>query len=180
MAHAERLLELIDELEEVSTAVSNDEMTAVVEVMCKSLYKATSRGNVSISLAAQQQVCKIPEYVMAATATRRSSSGGGAAATPSGGGKAKVDAPKAAAKSPGKRPAGGAGGGSGGGASSGSSGGGSAGGAKAAKVNKWPDVAGEKGPNGLARIVGGNPAGEPCSCHSKPGGCPFTTCSYCH
>lgn len=71
MAHAERLLELIDELEEVSTAVSNDEMTAVVEVMCKSLYKATSRGNVSISLAAQQQVCKIPEYVMAATATRR-------------------------------------------------------------------------------------------------------------
>ena len=178
-AHAERLLELSDELEEVSTALSNDEMTAVVEVMCKSLHKATSRGNVSISLAAQQQVCKIPEYVMAATA-RRSSSGGGGTAKSSGGGKAKVDAPKPAAKSPGKRPAGGAGGGSGGGSSGGSSGGGSAGGAKAAKVTKWADVAGEKGPNGLARMVGGNPAGEPCSRHAKPGGCPFTTCSFSH
>ena len=90
LAHAERLLELLDELEEVSTALSNDEMTAVVEVMCKSLLKATSRGNVSISLAAQQQVCKIPEYVMAVTATRRSSGGGGGSAKPSGGVKAKV------------------------------------------------------------------------------------------
>jgi len=90
------------------------------------------------------------------------------------------DPPKPAAKANGMRPAGGSGGGSGGGSSSGTPGGGSSNGAKAAKTTKWPDVAGEKRPNRLVRMVGGNPAGEPCSRHSKPGGCPFTTCSYCH
>ena len=44
---------------------------------------------------------------------------------------------------------------------------------------KYPDELGAEGPNGLPRMKGGNPAGEPCEKHAN-GKCTFKFCSYSH
>ena len=139
----------------------------------ETLHKATSLSRISISLGCVQQVCKVPEYHASVAGMRNRSP----AASPGGGGGAQ-----GSKKRPNKRPAGGASGGTPSG-SSGSGGGGSNNTSgsppKGARKDKWPDVAGEKGPNGLERKAGGNPAGEPYSRHAS-GSCPFKTCSYKH
>jgi hypothetical protein len=171
-ANADRLKDLMDELDEIDAKCTTAEMDRILGVVNDTLHKATSMSRISISLGCVQQVCKIPEYfAMAGGMSARSPP---AASNSSGGtksaGKAKVGN---------KRNGAGSSSGATKGASSSGGGGPSSGASKAARTDKWPDVAGEKGPNGLERMAGGNPAGAPCSRHAK-GGCPFKTCSYAH
>ena len=44
---------------------------------------------------------------------------------------------------------------------------------------KYPDEVGAKGPNGLERMKGGNPAGDPCRDLAK-GKCAYASCSFSH
>jgi len=173
MAHGDRLRDLVEELEEIVHKCTTPEMERIIDVVNETLHKATSLSRISISLGCVQQVCKVPEYHASVAGMRNRSP----APSPGGGGGAQ-----GSKKRPNKRPAGGASGGTPSG-SSGSGGGGSNNTSgsppKGARKDKWPDVAGEKGPNGLERKAGGNPAGEPCSRHAS-GSCPFKTCSYKH
>ena len=90
-------------------------------------------------------------------------------------------APSSASNKRKRKPAapGGGGGQSGGGSGNAKGAGAGSGGNKVAK-KKWEDKAGEKGPNGLDRMAGGNPAGAKCTRHASEGGCPFATCSFSH
>ena len=53
-------------------------------------------------------------------------------------------------------------------------------GSPAGYKGKFPDTEGALGPNGLARMAGGNPAGGPCTRFAKDGKCSFKFCSYSH
>mmetsp|Transcript_20281 Transcript_20281/g.46487 ORF Transcript_20281/g.46487 Transcript_20281/m.46487 type:complete len:137 (+) Transcript_20281:209-619(+) len=135
-------------------------METVVSVMHESLYKATSRGNESVSLAASRQMCKVVDYVaqskMAAAAAVSAAGPSASGKSPSRvGGSKKRGLSTPAADKPPKA-------------------------AKQAKTSKWADEEGALGPNGLAhRKKGGNPAGASCERLAK-GECPFKTCSYSH
>jgi hypothetical protein len=50
---------------------------------------------------------------------------------------------------------------------------------KAKRTSRHADKAGEVGPNGLPRMAGGNPQGQPCKGHAR-GNCRFETCSFSH
>merc|ERR1719446_389189 len=50
---------------------------------------------------------------------------------------------------------------------------------KAKRTSRHADKVGEGGPNGLPRMVGGNPQGQPCKGHAR-GNCRFETCSFSH
>lgn len=170
MAHGDRIRDLVDELEEIVHKCSNSEMERILDVVNETLHKATSLSRISISLGCMQQVCKVPEYYASVVGMRK---GAPAAASAGSGSNSQPKKKRPAGGGPGGTPKGSSGGGTVLSASPGSP-------PKGARKEKWPDVAGAKGPNGLERKVGGNPAGEPCSKHGTPGGCPFQTCSYKH
>lgn len=165
-AHGDVLADMVSELDEIRDKITNAQMEAICTVMLESLHKATHVGGESASLAAMRQISKVPEYHASAMLAR----GGGQAAGPSSNPRSPKPAkgPKAsgaASPSKGKRPAGAASP--------------AATAAKAAKAPKYPDDDGAIGPNGLARMAGGNPAGEKCSRFAK-GACTFKFCSYSH
>ncbi|KAL1525240.1 hypothetical protein AB1Y20_020107 [Prymnesium parvum] len=62
-ADGDILEELLLELAEAADRLPDSEMETVVSVMHESLFKATSRGNESVSLAASRQMCKVVDYV---------------------------------------------------------------------------------------------------------------------
>ncbi|KAL1515984.1 hypothetical protein AB1Y20_002597 [Prymnesium parvum] len=145
-ADGDILEELLLELAEAADRLPNAEMETVVAVMHESLFKATSRGNESVSLAASRQMCKVVDYVAqskmaaaaAASAARAGASPGGKSPLKTSGAKKRGAPSPAVEKSPkAKSP-------------------------RAAKTSKWVDEEGAVGPNGLARKKGGNPAGAAC------------------
>ncbi|KAL1511769.1 hypothetical protein AB1Y20_005055 [Prymnesium parvum] len=166
-AHGDLLEELLSELGEAADKIPETEMASVVAVMHESLFKSTSRGNESVSLAASQQICKVVDYVsqaklasahaMAAANAVHGRGGGGAPKSPAGSKKTKRGS---ASSTPDKAQR-------------------KAGKAERATPTKWPDEEGALGPNGLPRKKGGNPAGASCERRAK-GACQFKTCSYSH
>ena len=167
-ANAAVFLELINELDEVRDSISDSVMGAICAVMHATMHKATSRAKETASLAGSRQVSKVAEYVTQhQLALGKQSSSAPAPSSASNKRKRKPAAP------------GGGGGQSGGGSGNAKGAGAGSGGNKVAK-KKWEDKAGEKGPNGLDRMAGGNPAGAKCTRHASAGGCPFATCSFSH
>mmetsp|Transcript_34671 Transcript_34671/g.86212 ORF Transcript_34671/g.86212 Transcript_34671/m.86212 type:complete len:305 (+) Transcript_34671:451-1365(+) len=164
-ADGDILEELLLELAEAADRLPNSEMETVVSVMHESLFKATARGNESVSLAASRQMCKVVDYVaqskMAAAAAASAAHGAGPGTSGKSparaGGSKKRGSPAPSADKAGSKPKP----------------------AKQAKTSKWADEEGALGPNGLARKKGGNPAGASCERLAK-GECPFKTCSYSH
>lgn len=167
MCNHNKVVALLQELEAQRDALSDATMGGIVDVIYKSLFASTARGKCSPSLAIAQQIPKVVEHVHAA-----SSSGGG--------GGAKSGAPAAAPKTPRVR---------------------SPGKVRAKKSRtaapavaspkvvsgvspnykgKFPDKEGVEGPNGLKKMVGGNPAGTPCTDFNKPAGCSWVHCSWAH
>ena len=154
--NADKAVELLQELDEVRDHITDPEMMAAGAVMVETMHKATLRAKETASLAVARQISKVPEYV----AQARGAKGGGGGAerekTPRGGARrkrkrAEVEAEAApAAPTP---PGSGKGGG------------------------RFPDEDGAKGPNGLPRMKGGNPAGSKCKLHPK---CTFKFCSFSH
>ena len=45
---------------------------------------------------------------------------------------------------------------------------------------RYPDTVGAKGPNGLTRMIGGNPKGSKCKHIAKGEVCPYTSCPFSH
>ena len=160
--------DFLKEIEEVRDVLSEAVMRNVIELLMKTLFKSTSRGAESPSLGFVRLISELPKIVASEQAAARASagrSGGGSGNAPGPAPKAakakkgaKRDAPPATPEKPPKAPK------------------------KEEKKARGPyaDKAGELGPNGLPRMVGGNPAGAPCSYCTKGEACPFTTCSYSH
>ena len=152
----ETVFELLDELEEVRDRTVDATMGGVTAIMHLSLFKGTSRGNETASLAVSRQMCKVTEHVATAAGAAK------APAEPAQSGKKrkrggtapaaaeKAAKPRAAEK---ERPEGG---------------------------KKYEDKEGAKGPNELPRKKGGNPAGGPCKYVAAGKPCPFRTCSFSH
>ena len=165
-ANGNQLNELLLELEECQSKMDEATTKAVTTLMHVSMHKSTTRSGESVSLAAARQMSKVAEYVAAQSAKggdeegrsakRRKSDKGGATAD----GKRKGDALSTPEK---KRK-----------------------GAQAdtprtlqSGSKKYPDEVGAKGPNGLERMKGGNPAGDPCRDLAK-GKCAYASCSFSH
>jgi len=165
-ANGNQLNELLLELEECQSKMDEATTKAVTTLMHVSMHKSTTRSGESVSLAAARQMSKVAEYVAAQSAKggdeegrsgkRKKSDKGGATAD----GKRKGDALSTPEK---KRK-----------------------GAQAdtprtlqSGSKKYPDEVGAKGPNGLERMKGGNPAGDPCRDLAK-GKCAYATCSFSH
>jgi len=171
----EDLLAECEEAIEKTGAVRFDRLAPIVY---QGLFKATAEGRMSGSLAARVQISNLTSQVgmlemqdferLAVSTPTRGNGGRGKRNTPSGGGGG------GGGRGGGNR--GGAGGGRGGGGGGGGGGSGS-GTPQKKKKGGYEDKAGELGPNGLPRMVGGNPDGAKCSAHPA---CRFTTCSYSH
>jgi hypothetical protein len=132
------------------------------QVMYQLLHKATSTGQTSGSLSLVGQIAKIPEYLEAqrsaesfGTPRRKRTADVDDSTEPSKKAKKKVKAAAAATTPPKSK------------------------GAAEKKGGRYPDKAGSPGPNSLARMAGGNPAGEPCKDLAQ-GSCPYKTCSFSH
>ena len=169
-AHGDVINDMLEELDEISTRITDAEMGRICNVMCETLFKATQRGNEDFSLAASRQISKVPEYFAAQVGR---SAGLQANSAPKPKNQPAAASPKKQKTAP-ATPKGGGGGSSGGSSS------GSPGSNKRKEKATYVDAVGEKGPNGLPRMVGGNPAGGPCNHLKDKGACPFNTCSYCH
>ena len=162
-AHGDRCIALLKELGVLRDELDDAQMGHITEVMYQLLHKATSTGQTSASLSLVGQIAKMPEYLEAqrsaleiGTPRRKRGQDEAEKTTP-----VKKKKKKAAANSPASPvkkkvavPSDKAGG-------------------------RYPDTAGAKGPNSLARKVGGNPAGAPCK-DLEGGSCPYATCSFSH
>ena len=164
-ANGNQLNELLLELEECQSKMDEATTKAVTALMHVSMHKSTTRSGESVSLAAARQMSKVAEYVAAQSAKggdeegragkRKKGEKGGATADGNRKGDALATPVKkrkgAQAETPRTQPG----------------------------VKKYPDEVGAIGPNGLARMKGGNPAGGPCRDLAK-GKCAYATCSFSH
>ena len=160
--HFKRAQALMKEMEEIRDLLSDDQVGLIAGVMLSTMHKATHRGKESASLAAMNQLAKIPEYKAAQLGATAAKAKGQAArqvqAKLTGSIQKRKPARKGAgAKGSNQNPAKTAG----------------------PYQGKWADEEGAEGPNGLPRKVGGNPAGAPCTRFAQ-GKCGFKTCSYSH
>ena len=163
--------DLLVELSEHRDRLAKEEpgaMGRIVEMMDMAIAKGTeASSNESASLAIQKQMPEVAKYLMqyAATGEKRRLSGQQGEERP----------PK---KKPKKQPKEKTPRGSAAAAKLLGAGAGKAGKEEGWKP-KWPDEDGAPGPNGLPRMEGGNPSGEPCARFLK-GQCSFSYCSYKH
>ena len=157
--HFKRAHALMKEMEEIRDFLSDEQVGLIGGVMLGTMHKATHRGKESASLAAMNQLAKIPEYKAAqlGTALPRASAKNKQPRILSSGQIRKGAKAGVARKKPAKQKTG----------------------EGEAYQGKWADVEGAEGPNGLPRKVGGNPAGAPCTRFAQ-GKCNFKTCSYSH
>ena len=157
--HFKRAQALMKEMEEIRDFLTDDQVGLISGVMLGTMHKATLRGKESASLAAMNQLAKIPEYKAAQLGTTVAKTKGQAPrqVQPKLNGKIKKRTPgRQPGKPKGQNPA-----------------------TSAEYKGKWADEEGAEGPNGLPRKVGGNPAGAPCTRFAQ-GKCGFKTCSYSH
>jgi len=154
--HGEQASELVKEVDELRDANTNEDLMSLVKTLHASLYKATSRGGESPSLCTVRLIGRVPELIAPVRSrgnkrsARDSEDDDGAFSTPSKKGRRGGKA----AQSPGTR--------------------------ATVKKARFEDKAGAKGPNGLPRMVGGNPKGDPCPSLKNHGKCKFATCSFSH
>jgi hypothetical protein len=152
------------ELEEAREKMPVREHDALCEAMYLSLYKASSEGGMTGSLTLRDQVTQVSNHASMFALLRT------AELTVSGSGKSK------------KRGRGG-GDGASGPEKKKSRGNAQAGGQRGRQTTpargRFADEDGALGPNGLARMRGGNPAGAACSRHAN-GRCAFQFCSFSH
>lgn len=106
-ADGDILEDLMLELMEAGDRLPEAEMETVIGVMHESLFKSTSRGNESVSLAASRQMCKVVDYAaqsklaaVAAAACALRSGGGTAAKSPVKGSEEEADARRDAREKP--------------------------------------------------------------------------------
>ena len=161
--HAEQVIAVLKEMEEVRDQLTNAQVGGVCRVMIKSLHKATLRGKETLSLALSKAIAKMPEFIALHTGRAPPGTGDEASEDPDklGGKKRKRGGAKKKKAEQAK---------------------------KAAELAKkggqlgarFKDAAGEEGPNGLPRMKGGNPAGGPCKAFAEKGKCPYATCSFSH
>ena len=164
-------VELLNEVSEYADALEDGRLRRVLALVLVSLHKATQRGGESASLAMARMVGQIPTLIE----TARAGSGNPSAEPGTKKTKAEKKAAAAAAAAAAVVPA------------------------KTTPVvvptpragskrraptdtgmTRFVDKAGEAGPNGLARMVGGNPSGGPCREFARSGKCGFGTCSFSH
>lgn len=155
----ETVFELLDELEEVRDRTVDATMGGVTAIMHLSLFKGTTRGNETGSLAVSRQMCKVTEHV--ATAAGAAKPPGETTPTAQTGRKRKRGGTASKAAETAARPR-------------------TAEKPRPEAGKKYEDKEGAKGPNELPRKKGGNPAGGPCKYIVEGKTCPFKTCSFSH
>ena len=156
-------MELVEAKRDVLSA---PRMMGLCQTIHRTTYTATSGGSTSLSLALRSAWAMADMFaaVMGVQGDGPGSHDG--ASSPHRGPRSK---PRASPPTPHTAPLAGK--------RSGGQGGGSR--EKAKRTGRHADKVGEVGPNGLPRMAGGNPRGQPCKGHAR-GNCRFETCSFSH
>ena len=162
-ANANVAVDLLAQIEEKRDVLTNAEVGYVCAALSTALFKATTLGGATLSLAMAQAMSTVPQLIqnalaMGAGPNAKAEKGPGEELT-----KKKVEKKKKKAEKrkregdeeepPEKEPKGG---------------------------GRYPDEEGAMGPNKLPRKVGGNPQGDPCRYIKAGRACPFRTCSFSH
>ena len=165
-ANANVAVDLLAQIEEKRDVLTNAEVGHVCSALSTALFKATTLGGATLSLAMAQAMSLVPQLVqnaMAVGAGQRTKVGKKPGDPLPGKQKKEAEKKKKKAEKrkreeddeepPGKEARGG---------------------------GKYPDEEGAMGPNKLPRKTGGNPLGDQCKYIKEGRACPFRTCSFSH
>ena len=161
--HVIKLMELVEAKRDV---LSPSRLMRLCETIHTTTYTATCSGSTSLSLALRSAWVMADMFaaMVGVQGDEPGSRDGASSSHRSPRSKSRASPPTPhTAPLAGKRP-----GGQGGGSRE-----------KAKRTSRHADKVGEVGPNGLPRMAGGNPRGQPCKGHAR-GKCRFETCSFSH
>ena len=162
-ANANVAVDLLAQIEEKRDVLTNAEVGYVCAALSTALFKATTLGGATLSLAMAQAMSTVPQLIqnalaMGAGPNAKAEKGPGEELTKKKVEKKKKKAEKRKREGDGEEPP-----------------------EKEPKAGgKYPDEEGAMGPNKLPRKVGGNPQGDPCRYIKAGRACPFRTCSFSH